>query len=92
MQKHKYNYGIIGNCAFSALVDTNANIGFMCWPRFDRSFIFGGLLDEERGGHFYISPATEHYTSTQQYISNTNILETTFHCEDGKYKVVDFAP
>lgn len=92
MQKHKYNYGIIGNCAYIALVDTNANIGFMCWPRFDSSFIFGGLLDKEKGGQFSISPASNGYTSTQAYSPNTNILETTFHCEDGKYKVIDFAP
>lgn len=92
MEKHKYNYGIIGNCAFSALVDTNADIGFMCWPRFDSSFIFGGLLDDAKGGHFYIRPATSNYTSSQRYITNTNILETIFECEDGKYKVIDFAP
>lgn len=92
MQKHKYNYGIIGNCAFIALVDTHANVGFMCWPRFDSSFIFGSLLDQDKGGRFSISPVSERYTSTQAYIPNTNILETTFHCEDGKYKVVDFAP
>lgn len=92
MQTHKYNYGIIGNCAYIALVDTHANIGFMCWPRFDSSFIFGGLLDKQKGGHFSISPATEGYSSTQEYLPNTNILETTFHCEDGSFKVVDFAP
>ena len=92
MKQHKYNYGIIGNCAFLGLVDTHANIGWMCWPRFDSSFIFGSLLDQEGGGRFSIQPEWENYESSQQYIYNTNVLETTFECEDGSYKVIDFAP
>lgn len=89
---HKYNYGIIGNCSYLALVDTQANIGWMCWPRFDSSFIFGTLLDKEKGGHFFIRPEWDDFRSEQNYVTNTNILETTFHAEDGSYKVVDFAP
>ncbi|MEL6851798.1 MAG: glycoside hydrolase family 15 protein, partial [Bacteroidota bacterium] len=92
MSKHTYNYGLIGNCAYLALVDTEANIGWLCWPRFDSSFLFGGLLDKEKGGEFSIKPATEGYTSHQYYLDNTNILVTEFDCEDGKFKVVDFAP
>ena len=92
MQNHKYNFGIIGNCAYLALVDFHANISWMCWPKFDSSFIFGGLLDEEKGGKFSIQPEWDGYTSEQAYILNTNVLETTFECEDGSYKVIDFAP
>lgn len=90
MDQHKYDYGIIGNCAYLALVDTKANIGWMCWPRFDSSFIFGGLLDQNVGGQFSIQPEWDTYTTTQQYIPNTNVLETTFECEDGSFKVIDF--
>ena len=92
MNQHKYNYGIIGNCAYLALIDSHANVGWMCWPRFDSSFIFGSLLDENNGGVYSIQPEWENYDSSQKYIYNTNILETTFDCEDGKFKVIDFAP
>jgi GH15 family glucan-1,4-alpha-glucosidase len=92
MNQHRYNFGIIGNCAYNALVDRNANVGWLCWPRFDSSFVFGTLLDDEKGGCFYIQPEWDTYTSRQEYIYNTNVLETTFECEDGKYKVIDFAP
>lgn len=92
MTTHKYDYGIIGNCAFTALIDRHANVGWLCWPRFDSSFVFGTLLDDEKGGGFYVQPEWDTYTSHQQYIFNTNVLETIFHCEDGKYKVIDFAP
>lgn len=91
-QQHKYNYGIVGNCAYLALIDDKANIGWMCWPRFDSSFIFGTLLDDKKGGEFSVTPEWEDFSSSQEYISNTNILQTTFDCEDGKYRVTDFAP
>lgn len=91
-QQHKYNYGIIGNCAFLALVDDKANIGWLCWPKFDSSFVFGNILDDDKGGQYSIQPEWDNYQSTQAYLTNTNILETTFHCEDGSFKVIDFAP
>ena len=92
MEMHKYNYGIIGNCSYLALIDDKANVGWLCWPRFDSSFVWGGLLDDEKGGQFSIQPENEDFSSTQQYIENTNVLETIFDCADGKYKVTDFAP
>jgi len=92
MHQHKYNYGIIGNCSYLALIDDKANVGWLCWPRFDSSFIFGGLLDEEKGGHFFIEPESKECNTSQRYLENTNILETTFSCPDGSFKVIDFAP
>lgn len=92
MAKHTYNFGIIGNCAFLALVDTEANVNWLCWPKFDSSFLFGSLLDRDKGGEFSIKPASRDFTSKQYYVDNTNILVTEFHCTDGKFKVVDYAP
>jgi GH15 family glucan-1,4-alpha-glucosidase len=92
MAQHKYNYGIIGNCTHLALIDQKANVGWLCWPRFDSPSIFGSILDDEKGGSFSIQPEWDTYTTSQNYILNTNVLETTFTCEDGKYKVTDFAP
>ncbi len=92
MPKHSYNYGLVGNCAYLSLIDTDANVGWLCWPKFDSSFLFGGLLDKNKGGEFSIKPASEKYSSHQYYIDNTNILVTEFTCDDGRFKVVDFAP
>lgn len=90
--QHQYDLGIIGNCSFLALIDKEAKVNWLCWPRFDSSFVFGSLLDEEKGGNFYIEPEWENFETNQNYIHNTNVLETSFDCEDGKYKVIDFAP
>jgi GH15 family glucan-1,4-alpha-glucosidase len=88
---HKYNTGIIGNCMFIAHVSTDTNISWMCWPYFDSSFIFGSLIDSEKGGEFTVKPVNP-VSSRQYYIENTNILCTEFICKNGSYRVIDFAP
>ena len=92
MPVHKYNMGIIGNCSYLAYINNKADVKWMCLPRFDSSFLFGSLLDEEKGGHFSIMPATEGYTSKQYYVANTNVLCTEFTCADGSFVVKDCAP
>jgi GH15 family glucan-1,4-alpha-glucosidase len=92
MAKHTYNTGIIGNCAFLAHISTNTNIEWLCWPRFDSTFIFGGLLDKKKGGEFSILPQSG-YTSHQYYLENTNVLVTEITVDNGNsYRVTDFAP
>jgi len=75
MEKHTYQTGLIGNCAYLAHVNKNTNIDWLCWPRFDSSFVFGKMLDEKLGGEFSIQPEDE-FTSSQQYLENTNIIRT----------------
>lgn len=91
MSKHQYNMGIVGNCSYLAYIDTDANVKWMCMPRFDSSFIFGSLLDSKKGGEFSICPSGK-YTSQQYYVNNSNVLCTEFHTERGKFRVVDCAP
>src|SRR5690606_26563066 len=83
--------GIVGNCSYMAYIDTHAAVRWMCMPRFDSSFLFGSLLDDEKGGEFSITPLRG-YTSRQCYVPNTNVLVTEFTCDDGKFKVIDCAP
>lgn len=90
--RHTYRFGLIGNCAYMAYIDTNANIVWQCLPRFDSSFIFGGLLDPEKGGVFAISPQDGKECAAQYYIENTNVLCTRFNTPEGDFEVIDFAP
>lgn len=92
MQRHTYDYGVIGNCAFIAHINKDTNISWMCWPRFDSSFIFGKMLDNERGGEFSVRPVEKEYTTEQYYVENTNILCTEVRSEMGMYRITDFAP
>ncbi len=83
--------GVVGNCSYMAYIDTHAAVKWMCMPRFDSSFLFGSLLDEEKGGEFSITPNGK-YTTTQNYIPNTNVLVTEFTTELGRFRVIDCAP
>lgn len=87
----QYPMGMVGNCNFSALIDNEASIKWLCWPRFDSSFIFGSLLDEEKGGDFSVSPEGK-YETEQSYLKNTNVLVTKFNAPDWAFEVTDFAP
>src|SRR5258708_3447575 len=92
MPVHKYNMGIIGNCSCLEYIDARGDVKWMCLPRFDSSFLFGSLLDEDNGGHFYIRPADERCSARQYYIPNTNVLCTEYTCADGRFVVKDCAP
>ncbi|PUZ20983.1 Glucoamylase (glucan-1,4-alpha-glucosidase), GH15 family [Chitinophaga costaii] len=92
MGRHTYQTGIIGNCAYLAHIGMNTNVEWLCWPRMDSSFVFGGLLDKEKGGEFSILPDGE-YSSHQYYLENTNILVTEVTAKDGNsYRITDYAP
>jgi GH15 family glucan-1,4-alpha-glucosidase len=89
---HKYDMGIVGNCSYMAYIGKDTNVRWLCMPRFDSSFIFGGLLDREKGGEFSVLPESDSYESNQYYLKNTNILCTEIHSQKGSYKITDFAP
>lgn len=93
MQDKNYNMGIIGNCNYLGLIDQKASVVWMCWPRFDDSFVFGKLLDDKEGGEFSIQPKCEGALYNQSYIENTNVLQTDVVCgEDSHFRITDFAP
>jgi GH15 family glucan-1,4-alpha-glucosidase len=88
-----YPYGLIGNCETSALISRDGSLDWLCWPRPDSEPIFGKILDEKDGGQFSICPAGKSWKTEQKYISNTNVLRTTFTTEDGSvFRVTDFCP
>ena len=92
--RHSYRLGIVGNCSYIAYVDDEAAVRWLCMPRFDSSFIFGSLLDADKGGEFSIKPAarSSEKSDSQSYIENTNILCTELGAADGRIRVTDFAP
>jgi GH15 family glucan-1,4-alpha-glucosidase len=63
----------------------------MCWPRPDSSFVFGSLLDRDRGGAFTVE-GVDTTEVRQEYIENTNVLRTVFTCQGGTFELIDFAP
>lgn len=85
------DYGVIGNCRSSALVSKEGSIDWCCLPDFDSPSVFARLLDDDIGGHFSILPVGD-YAITQQYVNNTNILDTTFVSATAAFRILDFMP
>ena len=89
MKSNTLNFGIIGNCQSSALINENSSIDWCCL-QFDSASVFAKILDEQKGGSFKIE-CDETYNASQNYIENT-ILVTKFESEENSFEVIDFMP
>jgi GH15 family glucan-1,4-alpha-glucosidase len=69
---HKYALGIIGNGSWLALINNFGNVSWLCWPQFDSSFLFGNLLDNDKGGDFNVFPNP----NSGQFTIEINLLES----------------
>lgn len=85
------DHGIVGDCRSAALVSRYGSIDWLCWPRFDSPSIFAAILDPQRGGCWSIAPAGS-FEAKQQYIENTNVLETRFRSRSGGFLLTDLMP
>ena len=85
--------GVVGNCAFSALIDPHGRVVWSCLPRFDGDPVFHALLGGEDGaGAFAIE--IEHLDKARQYYDpNTAVLHTELWDTQGQgVLITDFAP
>ncbi len=85
------DYSLIGDLQTTALVGKNGSIDWYCLPYLNSNSIFSKILDAQIGGQFSIEPSGR-YRSKQNYIENTNILETHFQNSNGSATLTDFMP
>jgi alpha,alpha-trehalase len=86
-----YDYAMIGNCTTAALISSDCSIDWLCLPFFDSPFLFGRLLDKDKGGYFKIS-GVDTVRQSQNYIANTAIFKTIFETKNGVFEVRDYMP
>ncbi|WP_168176783.1 glycoside hydrolase family 15 protein [Thioclava sp. F36-7] len=87
------DYAVIGDTRTAALVARDGAIDWLCGPDFDGDPVFGRLLDQFRGGTFYLGPvpdADRPTTPERAYEDYGPILTTTHPTEAGQLKVTDF--
>ncbi|WP_082521953.1 glycoside hydrolase family 15 protein [Ramlibacter sp. Leaf400] len=87
------NLGVIGNCAYSALIDERGSVVWCCLPRFDGDPIFNALLDPTENGSLWAFELEDFARSEQQYETNTAVLHTRLYDRQGQgIEITDFAP
>lgn len=87
--------GLIGNSATAALVNREADIVWMCLPRFDGDPLFCNLLDPVAGqdAGLWSIRCDDMAASAQSYRRNTAILETVQTDRHGNsLRIIDFMP
>jgi pentatricopeptide repeat protein len=85
--------GVIGNCAFSALVDRVGKVVWCCLPRFDGDPVFNALLDSTGNGSLWSIEIEDFARSEQVYEPNTAVLRTRLYDSEGRgIEITDFAP
>lgn len=85
------NFGIIGNCRSAALINEKGSIDWCCLPKFDSPSIFAKILDQEKGGGFWIETKNK-FNITQEYLGDSCILKTIFENEEQAFELIDFMP
>ena len=85
--------GVIGNCAFSALIDRAGQMVWCCLPRFDGDPVFNALLDGGERGSAWSIDVEDFARSEQVYEPNTAVLRTRLYDSAGRgIEITDFAP
>ncbi|NCC23437.1 MAG: glycoside hydrolase family 15 protein [Alphaproteobacteria bacterium] len=94
------NLAMIGNCAFSALINRRGKIVWSCLPHFDGDPVFCSLVSgSENPDHepcewgFWEFDMVDFERSEQHYIDNTAVLVTYLYDKEGNaVRVTDLAP
>lgn len=96
VRRPSLDLGLIGNCEVAALVDRFASMVWACLPAPDGDPVFCALLGTDTGedaqGVFAVDLREQERTS-QRYLRNTAILETTlFDSHGNATHIRDFCP
>jgi GH15 family glucan-1,4-alpha-glucosidase len=85
--------GMIGNCAYSALINPRGGVVWCCLPRFDGDPVFNALLDGSDSGSHWSFELEDFARSEQMYEPNTAVLRTRLYDHRGQgIQITDFAP
>jgi GH15 family glucan-1,4-alpha-glucosidase len=85
--------GVIGNCAYNALIDERGCMVWCCLPRFDGDPVFDALLDPSENGSGWGFELENFARSEQEYEPNTAVLHTRLYDAQGQgIEITDLAP
>jgi GH15 family glucan-1,4-alpha-glucosidase len=85
------DYGMLGDLRSAALLSKQGSIDWMCLPRFDSPWIFGRLLDWDKGGYLELS-APGGALDYRQYRRDSNVIQSVWSSGRARMRVVDWMP
>jgi GH15 family glucan-1,4-alpha-glucosidase len=85
------DYGMIGDLRSAALLSKQGSIDWMCLPRFDSPWIFGRLLDWDKGGYLQLCPVGG-ALMYRQYRRDSNVIQSVWGGDRARMRVVDWMP
>ena len=76
------DYAMIGDCHSRRSSGVTARVDWACFPRFDSPSVFARMLDEQRGGHFLVTPADGASATSRAYVDGHQ--RARHHVHDGR--------
>ena len=90
MQAAIGEHALLADGRTAALVDPSGNVAWLCWPRVDSSPLLFALLDETRGGVFFVRPSDQGArVVSRRYHPRSLVLETVWQTDSGRLIVDD---
>ena len=72
------DHSMLSDLRTAAIVTPGARVSWLCAPRVDSAAVFSELLGGPSAGHFSIAPDDNAAATSQRYLGDTMVLETTF--------------
>ncbi|GFM30706.1 glycoside hydrolase family 15 protein [Novosphingobium sp. PY1] len=91
-QRRIDDYAIIADGETGALINRDATIEWLCFPRFDSEACFAALVGNQENGCWKLGPDHNVQARSRRYRKDTLILETEFEIDTGKVRITDFMP
>jgi len=86
------DYAFLSDTQSGALVSRDGCVDWLCLPRFDSGACFAALLGGKENGSWTLTPRGRVTKRERRYRSDTLVLETELHTEEGAVRYIDFMP
>lgn len=82
---------MISDRSTGAVIHKGGDICWYCPGSYDGPSVFAALLDEEKGGGWYLELQNE-YRLSRKYLGNSSILESSFQSDNDSFTITDWMP